>query len=372
MTTKLTSVWSLVVEFLQALLDRHTYQPHRNLELIFGFLWGLPIPIFAFVIHMHATGSTWSLQAGADIIQSNPLYLIFIAHPLIFGIIFGALGTMRARRDIHIKALIADLEKHCEQLFSANEKLTEIDRLKSEFLANVTHELKSPLVTALGYSDRILNEKLGPTTHRQRNALEVSKRNLIRLRVLIEEILDFSRLEAGVGKFKMEQVDLKDLADTAFGDLALKARERNIALAPDLPAMAALAKGDKLKLTQAIVNLLDNAIKFSREGTKVDFSIKADNGHWHIQIKDRGVGIEPEHLPRLFQRFSQADGSISRPYNGVGLGLVIVKRIVEAHDGEVWLESQPGAGTTAHIRLPRVVNNTNQTEEAEHVTCAIG
>jgi signal transduction histidine kinase len=358
------SVWTLVVEFLRALLDPHTYSPHKNPETVFGFLWGLPIPIFASVIHMYAIGSSWDIRVCFAVVQDHPIYLIFVAHPLLFAVIFGAHGTMRARRDKQIKTLIEDLELHCKQLCSANDKLTEVDRLKSEFLANVTHELKSPLVTALGYSDRILNEKLGPVTERQRNALDVSKRNLIRLRRLIEEILDFSRLEAGVGKFIFEEIDLKKLLEAARGDLLLKARERNIEIVSRVPDKEILVSGDKMKLTQAIENLLDNAIKFSPDGQPVSISIGQEDACWHMRIQNFGPAISPEDLSRLFERFSQADGSISRPYAGVGLGLVIVKKIVEAHDGQVWLESQPGAGTTAHIRLKQVANGAEKKEVA--------
>jgi signal transduction histidine kinase len=372
MNTKRSSAAALIVEFLRALLDPHSYSPHKNPETIFGFLWGLPIPIFAFAIHLHATGSDWNFQTCFEIVRENPLYLIFVAHPLFFSLIFGAHGSMRARRDAQIHALIADLEQHCEQLCHANEKLTEVDRLKSEFLANVTHELKSPLVTALGYSERILTEKLGPITEQQRNALGVSKRNLVRLRILIEEILDFSRLEAGVGKFKFEQTSLIELIEAVSSDLFLKARDRNIKIVSELPDKQAQVHGDKMKLAQAIGNLLDNAIKFSMEGNKVRISLSSDDGFWHLQIQDWGTGIVSEDLSRLFLRFSQVDGTISRPYNGVGLGLVIVKKIVEAHNGRVWLESQPGIGTTAHIKLPMPSTVTTEAKEIDHVKSAIG
>ena len=372
MRLTLDSATRLVCEFLGALLNRHTYSPHRNPETLFGFLWGLPIPIFAFAIHLYATGADWNLQTCLNVVRDNPLYLIFVAHPLLFSVIFGALGTMRVQRDVQINALITDLKQHCEQLCSANEKLTQVDRLKSEFLANVTHELKSPLVTALGYSDRILSEKLGPVTELQRNALGVSKRNLVRLRILIEEILDFSRLEAGVGKFKFEQTNLNELVEAASSDLILKARDRNITIVSDLPDAPAQVKGDKVKLAQAIGNLLDNAIKFSFDGNKVKISLSADDGFWHIRVQDYGAGIVPENVSRLFLRFSQVDGSISRPYNGVGLGLVIVKKIVEAHEGRVWLESQPGVGTSAHIKLPQLSTVSTEAKEIAHVKTAIG
>jgi signal transduction histidine kinase len=363
---------TLAAEFLRALGDGFTYVPWRNPEVLFGFLWGLPIPVFTVAIHLHAAGLAFSAGNCAAVIAQNPSYIFFLAHPLLFAVIFGALGTMRSRRDQHIQSLLTELEVHCDELCNANTRLTELDRLKSEFLANVTHELKSPLVTALGYSDRILNQKLGPVTERQHHALEVSKRNLVRLRGLIEEILDFSRLEAGIGKFNFDETDLNAIFESAANDMSLKAKEKDIHIEKQLPPGTALVSGDVAKLTQACVNLLDNALKFSPGGKTLRISINAENGHWHVRIQDEGPGIAREDLEKLFQRFSQADGSASRPYNGVGLGLVIVKKIIDAHGGEVWLESSKGCGTTAHIRLPRLDKFESKREEVTNVTHTAG
>ncbi len=359
---------AVVAEFIRALLDRYTYSPHRNPETLFGFLWGLPIPIFTFGIYLNAAGLECSLKNCLAIVGQDTLYLFFALHPFFFAIIFGAHGTMRARRDFYIQTLLGDLEKKCDELFKANAKLTEVDKLKSEFLANVTHELKSPLVTALGYSDRILSEKLGTLTERQRHALDVSKRNLIRLRSLIEELLDFSRLEAGVARFRMTRFDLKDVFVAAMGDMSLRSREREIHIEPHLPEQETMVVADAGKLAQAIDNLLDNAIKFSPEGSCVHATLNADDKNCYIIITDQGPGIPPEFIPRLFERFSQADGSPSRPYNGVGLGLVIVKKIVEGHGGKVWLESQPGKGTSVHLELPIAAQHTSEQKEANHAT----
>src|SRR6185295_15999042 len=135
--------------------------------------------------------------------------------PVLFAVVFGALGTMREHRESHIRTLLAEAKQHCHELGKTNARLIELDRYKSEFLANVTHELKSPLVTALGYTDRILGKHLGEITERQQKGLEVGKRNLIRLRDHIDEMLDFSRLEAGFEKCAMAPVNLLDAVKTA-------------------------------------------------------------------------------------------------------------------------------------------------------------
>ena len=199
-------------------------------------------------VHVGAAQMPISFQSIVAIVESNPIYFFFLAHPLMFAVIFGALGTMRANRDARIRALMASLEKQNAELQQTNARLGELDRLKSEFLANVTHELKSPLVTAIGYNDRILGAHLGEINDKQRDALEISKRNLIRLRDLISEIMDFSRLDAGVGKFEMQPVQLDAVVAAAVENLTLKANERKISITTAMPAIGARVLGDRQKL----------------------------------------------------------------------------------------------------------------------------
>jgi len=342
----------VVQDFLSALTARLTYSPRKNPDVLFGFLWGIPIPFFALIIHAHALRSNFDLAFCLSIVQANPIYLAFVLHPFIFAVVFGALGTMRADREHHIRELLAQSVWQREKLEKANVRLNELDRLKSEFLANVTHELRSPLVTALGYTDRILGLHLGEITDRQRHGLEVSKRNLQRLRELINEILDFSRLDAGVARFKMAPNDLAASVNAAVDGLTLRAKARNIAIKINVPPKPAMVIGDAAKLTQVAVNLLDNAIKFSKDGGTVLVSIAADDNRWHLTVADEGVGIAPDVLPKLFGRFVQEDGSLARNYDGIGLGLVIVKKIVDAHGGRVWIESKQGEGAKVLVELP--------------------
>ena len=362
---------AVVFEFLRAFRDPLTYSPRKNPEIVFGFLWGLPIPIFTLAIHLHASAAAWTLGASLGAIRDNPLYIALMLHPLFFAVVFGALGTMRSFRDSHIRGLLADVERHCDELGIANARLAELDRVKTEFLANVTHELKSPLVTAVGYTDRILGEHLGPVTEKQRKGLEVSKRNLVRLRGLIDEILDFSRLEAGIARFAMVPINLKNVISTVAENVLLKAREHGISLSIVLPETAAIIKGDNGKLMQVVVNLLDNAIKFSNENGVVKVMLAPVGKQWHLSVADQGQGIPPDAIPKLFERFYQVDGSLSRPHNGVGLGLVIVKKIVEMHGGRIWIESVFGKGTTVHVELPDASDPDDHTvEEKKEVAYA--
>jgi signal transduction histidine kinase len=223
-------------------------------------------------------------------------------------------------------------------------------------------------VTALGYTDRILGKHLGEVNERQSRGLEVSKRNLLRLRMLIDEILDFSRLEAGMAKFEMKPADLRDIVAIAIENLTLKARERRITIIPTAPTAPINVNGDAHKLGQVVTNLIDNAIKFTPDAGEIRVELKRCGKDWHLAVIDHGKGIPAHIIPTLFVRFSQADGSLARPHNGVGLGLVIVRKIVDAHGGSVWLESTEGKGTTVHVCLPAldVFESHNKPKEVAH------
>lgn len=350
------SMGQAMAEFFGALGNPLTYSPRRNHEVVFGFLWGMPVPFFALLIHAYASGCSLNAASLCQVALHNPLYIYFFLHPLLFAAIFGALGTMRAHREQRIQFLLKQVNTHCEELTRANCRLEELDRLKSEFLANVTHELKSPLVTALGYTDRILKGHMDDITEKQKKGLEVSKRNLTRLRELIEEILDFSRLESGMSRFNMQSTTLNAAIQTAVENAALKIRERRLTVAIESPSTRASVYGDAAKLLQVIVNLLDNAIKFSPDGSHIQIVLERVADRWRLSVIDHGCGIPQEKLPQLFNRFFQADGSLSRNHDGVGLGMVIVKKIIEAHAGSISVESKTGAdsGTSVIVELPAV------------------
>jgi signal transduction histidine kinase len=343
-----------VAEFFMALRNPFTYSIVRNHDVAFGLLWGLPIPVFALLIHAYASGQPLTPASLLNIAMSHPFHLVFIFHPLLFAVVFGALGTMRAIREARIESLLSDVRTHCDELARANSKLKELDRMKSEFLANVTHELKSPLVTALGYTDRILGQHLGPISDKQRKGLDVSKRNLIRLRKLIEEILDFSRLESGMARFNMQPATLNAAIWSAVENAALKVKDRNVTISVECPSTVANVHGDAAKLLQVVMNLLDNAIKFSPDGSGIRIALEPMGDKWRLSVIDKGCGIAPDKIPQLFERFFQVDGSLGRLYDGVGLGLVVVKKIVEAHHGRIWVDSKigPESGTAFHIEFP--------------------
>jgi signal transduction histidine kinase len=238
-----------------------------------------------------------------------------------------------------------------EKLQTAYEELKSLDRMKSEFLSNVSHELKTPLVSIRGYSELLHDEKLGLIKDEQKKSLEAIIRNADRLTRLINSILFISKMQAEKLEFQFQPVDMDEIVKICADDAKSIMDAKQITFEKDTAGISKVS-GEKDRFIEVISNLLDNAIKFTPAGGKI--SIKAlDEGEFvHLEITDNGIGIPLEIIPRLFSRFYQADASASRKYGGTGLGLYITKNIVEAFRGKIWIESEIGKGTKVHVLLP--------------------
>lgn len=241
-----------------------------------------------------------------------------------------------------------------ERLEAAYEELKSLDRMKSEFLSNVSHELKTPLVSIRGYSELMYDDKLGALTPTQRKSLEAIIRNTDRLTRLIDSLLFLSVQQIGRPALEMKKQSVEDIITASMSDMKVQAERKNITLAKELPARLEVM-GDRDRLTEVFMNLLDNAIKFTHPGGGVTVKAWEEENTVHITVADTGIGIPENVVPYLFQRFYQADASLTRRYGGTGLGLYISKSIVDAHGGEIWIESKAGVGTTVHVRLARKV-----------------
>jgi two-component system, NarL family, sensor histidine kinase BarA len=258
-----------------------------------------------------------------------------------------------------------ELTEKNRRLAQAVERLQEADRVKSNFLATVSHELRTPLTSVIGYSEMLLEGIAGELNEEQREYVRTVMEKGDQLLVLITGILDISRMEAGQMKFDKEPFELDEVVSVALSTIAPNARRKKIALtcelAPDLPRVL----GDRDKVRQVLLNLLNNAIKFTPDGGSV--AIRAEEGALlpgpadataaakrgvRISVTDSGIGVAPEYHQRVFDPFFQVDNTSTREYGGTGLGLSIVKRFIEAHGGAVWLDSKEGAGATFYFSLP--------------------
>lgn len=230
-------------------------------------------------------------------------------------------------------------------------KIKRLERVRQEFVANVSHELRTPLTSIQGYTETLLRGALDdPAT--ARGFLEVMQRNAQQLAALVEDILTLSRIESSTAPFEVQPCALGTLAAEAMQLMEGVAAKKRIALDAARPFPEATIMADRGALLQALTNLLDNAIKYTPEGGKVSLRMGCENGQVWVAVEDTGIGIEPRHLDRIFERFYRVDRYRSRQLGGTGLGLSIVKHIVQAHGGEVTVRSVPRRGSTFTISLP--------------------
>jgi two-component system phosphate regulon sensor histidine kinase PhoR len=229
-------------------------------------------------------------------------------------------------------------------------RLKQLERQREEFVANVSHELRTPLSLIKGYVETLLDGARNDPAVAER-FLKIIERNANRLDLLIQDLLTISALESGRMKLELQPVNLRSLAEKVLTDLQAKAENKNVTLANELPELN--ANGDVNRLDQVLANLVDNAIKYGRaEGTVAVGGKRREDGRLEIFVRDDGPGIPPEAINRVFERFYRVDKARSRDQGGTGLGLAIVKHIVQAHDGEVWAQSEPGRGATFFFTLP--------------------
>ena len=229
-------------------------------------------------------------------------------------------------------------------------------RHKSEFLANMSHELRTPLNAIIGLTDMLVNNAPRFGTEKALEPLRRAHRAGTHLLGLINQVLDLSKIEAGQLVLKLYDYYVQDIAQTVRSTLEPLAADKKLALklelAPDLP----LGHGDGRRLTQVLINLVGNAIKFTDAG-EVAIKAEANNGSFHVSVRDTGPGISAADQAKLFQEFQQADNAITQKKGGTGLGLAISKHIIEMHGGRIWVESQPSHGSTFIFTLPVVVEH---------------
>jgi signal transduction histidine kinase len=250
-----------------------------------------------------------------------------------------------------VAALAAELQTSERELRILAEKAEHASRAKDEFLTTASHELRTPLSAILGWARLLRGGKLEPSAYHR--GLETIERNAqIQVR-LIEDILDGSRIITGKLRLEIRKLDLAELVRAALDAVRPAAEAKGIALTSDLDADAALLAGDAERLQQVVWNLCNNAIKFTPKGGAVAVCLRRIGGDVELEVSDTGQGIKPDFLPHVFERFRQAEGSTTRRYGGLGLGLALVRHLVEAHGGSVSAESAGfGQGATFVVRLP--------------------
>ncbi len=239
------------------------------------------------------------------------------------------------------------------ELQHALNKLAELNQLKSNFISTISHELRTPLTHVKGYVELMAERGLGPLTEDQAHALQVMQRSAERLENLINDLLHFSRASQGEFTLRMAELSLKSIVEQAVEKLTSQAKQRQIELEVVIPDDLPAVKGDAEKVTWVLVQLLDNAIKFTEPGGEVTVSAHSEGQGVTLSVEDTGIGIPAERLSEIFEPFHQLDNSATRKYGGAGLGLALVRRIAEAHGSLPRVNSQTGVGTRIQFTLPR-------------------
>lgn len=228
-------------------------------------------------------------------------------------------------------------------------RLKELDRLKSEFVATVSHDLRTPLTTIQGYTE--LLPKVGPLNEKQRQFVQRVEGSVQYITDLINDLLDIRRIEAELN-LEMQTCDLRGLIEDAIEPLRVQAEKKDQTLRWERPEMLPPVRANPRRLKQVVTNLVNNAIKYTEKGGRISVEAAKDDEYVVVRVIDNGIGIPPSKQPRIFDRFYRVESEETADIKGTGLGLAIVKAVVEKHDGRVWVDSTPGVGSVFTFLLP--------------------
>jgi signal transduction histidine kinase len=244
------------------------------------------------------------------------------------------------------------VQERTSELQTALERVSELSQLKANFISNISHELRTPLTHIKGYVELLITESLGPITEEQKHALQVSQQSSGRLEGLIEDLIMVSLASRGEMSIKLDNVDIGRISNLAVKSHIGKAQEREIDLQAVIDQDVPSVQGDSQKIGWVLGQLIDNGIKFTSAGGSVIVGVKREGENLVvISVTDTGIGIASNQLKDIFEPFHQLDGSSTRRYGGTGLGLSLVRQIIEAHGSMIEVQSMEGHGTTFKFPL---------------------
>lgn len=260
-----------------------------------------------------------------------------------------------------------DLDKSSQEIKEANNRLRELDEIKSHFISAASHELRTPLTSIKGYVEAVLEDEVGPLNEKQKEFLGYVKTSTERLHRLLNELLDISKIESGQVKMNKDRTNVKELLREETMIFKTQAANKEIALTLELDAHLREIYCDADKIKEVMDNLLSNAIKYTGKGGKVKIAAKNFETGVQINIQDTGIGVPKEDLMRIFEPFQHIEKNGTDDEDSTGLGLTLVKRIVEAHDGNVFVKSEEGRGSIFSVILPI----GSRSEEAKNALWAV-
>jgi signal transduction histidine kinase len=243
------------------------------------------------------------------------------------------------------------VKERTQELQSALNKLAELNQFKSNFISNVSHELRTPLTHIRGYLDLMNEGSLGNLSKEQTTALDVMLRSEARLEELIEKMIQFSLEATGQFTLQMKPTNFSDVVAHALKQAKIKAANRSVTLNLNMDGEIYMVRLDHEKIQWAVMELVDNAIKFTPPGGNVNVGLEKETGWVIFDVVDTGIGISADRITEIFEPYHQLDGSSTRRYGGIGLGLALVKKIIEAHGSNVEVSSETGIGTCIKFKL---------------------
>jgi len=255
--------------------------------------------------------------------------------------------TWRAQHDLEKK-----VEERTRELTNALQEVKTVSKRKTDFISSVSHELRTPLTSIKGYASILLAGKLGNIPSEIKERLDKINRHSDELAHLVNDLLDIARIESGRMIMKKEALDLKSIVEEVLDLLSVQLKERRIGSGFDIPEEANTIFADRSQIERVFINIVGNALKFTPAGGKISIrSHKVDNAV-QLDISDTGCGIPEEVQEKIFEEFYRVDNTINQEVKGTGLGLTLVKHIIEAHNGKIWVKSKAGSGSTFSFTIP--------------------
>lgn len=294
-----------------------------------------------------AVQAGWLPRHPPPVVYSGGLSLAYALTDILWASLFLMILTLST------SLILRRMRAQEEALEQKNRDLLDANAQKGHFMANITHELRTPIHGIQGLTELLEGEVYGPVTEKQREAFASIDRSAAGLLAMIDELLELARSDAGKLEYKPSEVPLRELLEGVLPSvrwlLGTRATKLELALEEPLPERILT---DRARLVQILVNLLTNALKFTPEEGKVTLRARVEGERLALSVEDTGIGIPPEELPHIWERFRQVDGSSSRRYGGAGLGLALVQRLVELLGAAVEVRSVLGSGSTFTVRLP--------------------
>lgn len=292
------------------------------------------------------------------IFADNLALIIYRCLVLVFVLLFGILLIRSVLKEVEQREKIEKIEKELERAYAvekkANEQLKALDSVKNQFLMTIQHHLRTPLTSMRGYADLLLDGTFGEMPEKIADVVKKFEASTTGLIKMVNDFLDVTQFQLGKQVVLLKDgVNLSPMLEEIIGDIKLEADKKGINLKLEKPEGSCIIKADESKLKAAIVNIFDNSVKYTKQGG-VTMTLKKENGNIKIEIKDTGMGITPDRLPKLFDStFERTDEAKKTFSSGRGIGLYLSSQIIKAHKGKIWAESEgEGKGSTFFIELP--------------------